>query len=148
MTQTAFFEETLRTPIAYQCGVVVCGGGTAGFIAALASARTGASTMLIERNGYIGGSMISGAGPLHSFFNLYKAFPGSKRQQLVKGLPQELIDRLEEQKASYGHLEQDKGGSYDSVITLVDWEAFKDVAFRCWRRPVCGYCFIPWSPAS
>lgn len=130
MNQTAYFEETLRTPIAYQCDVVVCGGGTAGFIAALASAKTGASTMLVERNGYIGGSMISGAGPLHSFFNLFKAFPDAKKQQLIKGLPQEVIDRLVAQNASYGHLEQDKGGNYDSVITLVDWEAFKDIAFK------------------
>jgi hypothetical protein len=30
---------------------------------------------------------------------------------------------------SPGHLEQDKGGSYDSVITLIDWEIFKGVIF-------------------
>ncbi len=130
MNQLAFYEEKLQTPVKYTCDVVVCGGGTAGFIAALASARTGANTMLVDRNGYIGGTMISGAGPLHSFFNLYKAFPGAKKQHLVKGLPQEVIDRLVEQKASYGHLEQEKGGNYDSVITLVDWEAFKDIALK------------------
>lgn len=125
-----YFEESLRTPIAYDCDVLVCGGGTAGFVAALAAARTGARTALVERNGFIGGSMINGAGPLHSFFNLFKAFPGAKKQQVVQGLPGEIVNRLVAQKASYGHLEQDKGGNYDSMITLVDWESFKDIAFQ------------------
>lgn len=125
-----YYEESLKTPIAYDCDVLVCGGGTAGFIAALAAARTGARTALVERNGFIGGTMINGAGPLHSFFNLFKAFPGAKKEQVVWGLPSELVDRLVSQHASYGHLEQDKGGNYDSMITLVDWESFKDIAFR------------------
>ena len=125
-----YYEESLKTPIAYDFDVLVCGGGTAGFIAALAAARTGARTALVERNGFIGGTMINGAGPLHSFFNLFKAFPGAKKEQVVRGLPSELVDRLVAEKASYGHLEQDKGGNYDSMITLVDWESFKDIAFR------------------
>lgn len=45
-------------------------------------------------------------------------------------MPQKLIDRLVAENASYGHLEQEKGGNYDSVITLIEWEAFKDVAFK------------------
>ena len=125
-----FYEECLKTPVAYDFDVLVCGGGTAGFIAALAAARTGARTALVERNGFIGGTMINGAGPLHSFFNLFKAFPGAKKQQVVQGLPSEVVNRLVAEKASYGHLEQDKGGNYDSMITLVDWESFKDIAFR------------------
>ena len=125
-----FYEECLKTPVAYDFDVLVCGGGTAGFIAALAAARTGARTALVERNGFIGGTMINGAGPLHSFFNLFKAFPGAKKQQVVQGLPSEVVNRLVAEKASYGHLEQDKGGNYDSMITLVDWESFKDIAFK------------------
>lgn len=37
--------------------VVVCGGGTAGCAAAIASARAGAKTILIERFGALGGQM-------------------------------------------------------------------------------------------
>ena len=125
-----YYVESLKTPIAYDFDVLVCGGGTAGFIAALAAARTGARTALVERNGFIGGTMINGAGPLHSFFNLFKAFPGAKKQQVVQGLPSEVVDRMVAEHASYGHLEQDKGGNYDSMITLVDWESFKDIAFK------------------
>jgi len=124
-----FIEEKLQTPVRYECDVLVAGGGTAGVVAALAAARNGAKTILIERNGFLGGTMLNGAGPLHSFFNLYKAFPGVQKVQVVRGIPQEIVDRLVAAGGSPGHLEQDKGGSYDSVITLVDWEIFKGVIF-------------------
>jgi len=125
-----FIQEILRTPVQYECDVVVSGGGTAGVVAALAAARNGAKTILIERYGFLGGTMLNGAGPLHSFFNLYKAFPGVPKVQVIRGIPQEIIDRLVVAGGSPGHLEQDKGGSYDSVITLVDWEIFKGLAFE------------------
>jgi 2-polyprenyl-6-methoxyphenol hydroxylase-like FAD-dependent oxidoreductase len=127
--QERFIQESLRTPVRYDCDVLVAGGGTAGVVAALAAARNGAKTILIDRNGFLGGTMINGAGPLHSFFNLYKAFPGVEKVQVVRGIPQEIIDRMVAAGGSPGHLEQDKGGGYDSVITLIDWEIFKGVIF-------------------
>ena len=42
-------------PVIEEADVIVVGGGTAGFIAATASARTGAKTILVERWGYLGG---------------------------------------------------------------------------------------------
>ncbi len=124
-----FIVEQIRTPVRYTCDTVVCGGGTSGFVAALAAARNGAKTVMVERLGYVGGTLVNGAGPLHSFYNLYKAFPDAKQQQVVQGIPQEIIERMMAAGGSPGHLEQEKGGSYDSVITIVDWELFKDVAF-------------------
>ena len=44
-----YITETLQTPVRYECDVLVCGGGTTGFTAALAAARNGAKTILIER---------------------------------------------------------------------------------------------------
>lgn len=51
--------------------VVVAGAGTAGVVAALAAARQGASTILIERKGYPGGTVVEGGTALHSFYNLW-----------------------------------------------------------------------------
>ncbi|HEX2945946.1 MAG TPA: FAD-dependent oxidoreductase [Clostridia bacterium] len=124
-----YIREVKETPVNYNCDVLVAGGGTAGVVAAIAAARNGADTILVDRYNFLGGTMINGAGPLHSFFNLYKAFPGARKVQVVRGLPSEIIDRLVACGGSPGHLEQDKGGSYDSVITIIDWEIFKEVIF-------------------
>ena len=45
-----------QTKIDYGADVVVLGGGTAGVPAAIAAARNGASCLLIERYGFLGGT--------------------------------------------------------------------------------------------
>ncbi len=129
MSSLKFIEEKKTTPVKLECDVVIAGGGTAGVVAALAAARNGAKTVMVDRYGYLGGTMLNGAGPLHSFFNLYKAFPGVEKKQVVRGIPQEIIDRLIKAGGCLGHLEQEKGFSYDSVATIIDWEIFKSVIF-------------------
>jgi len=49
-------EPMRKTTIARDVDVLVCGGGPAGIGAALGAARTGAKTMLIERNAFLGGA--------------------------------------------------------------------------------------------
>ena len=44
-----------RIPVMAEADVVVVGGGTSGFIAAVAAARTGARVLLVEKAGYLGG---------------------------------------------------------------------------------------------
>ena len=53
-------EPTRQIPVVEEVDVLVAGGGPAGIAAALAAAREGARTMLVERYGYLGG-MITGA---------------------------------------------------------------------------------------
>ena len=56
------FNEAARdVPIVESCDVVVCGGGPAGAAAALAAARAGAKTRLLEVNGCLGGIWTAGA---------------------------------------------------------------------------------------
>ena len=47
-------------PIVGQYDVIVCGGGPAGFVAAISAARMGCRTALVERLGYFGGTATAG----------------------------------------------------------------------------------------
>ena len=51
-----FIEPERRLPVTARVHVLVCGGGSAGFAAAVASARSGASTLLLEATGVLGRS--------------------------------------------------------------------------------------------
>jgi hypothetical protein len=124
------YEEPARKLSAREFDVVVAGAGTAGVVAALASARQGARTVLVERKGYPGGTVVEGGTALHSFYNLWKAFPGVAKRQVVRGIPQEIIDRLAAVGATSGHAEMTKGFDYDSVCTAIDTELYKLVTFE------------------
>ncbi len=50
-----------KLPIARNVDVLVCGGGVAGIAAAVAAARNGAKTLLIERAGFLGGTATGSA---------------------------------------------------------------------------------------
>ncbi len=52
-------EPAQELPILAEAEVVVCGGGPAGCAAALAAARAGADTLLIEREGHLGGATVN-----------------------------------------------------------------------------------------
>lgn len=120
-------REVLDTPVAYSCDVLVAGGGTAGPVAAIAAAKTGAKVMLIEKGNFLGGSLVNHAGPLHSFFNLFGGFENVEKKQVIQGVPQEIVDRLVKAGGSYGHLVQEVGGDHDSTATIVDREIYKNV---------------------
>ena len=124
-----YVEPSRELPI-QPFDVVVCGGGTAGVVAAIAAARQGARTALIESKGYVGGIVVEGGTALHSFYNLYKPFPDVEKRQIVKGIPQEIIDRLSGIGATTGHAEMLSRFDYDSVCTAIDTEMYKLVAFE------------------
>lgn len=44
-------------------------------VSAIAAARNGAKTMLIEAKGYPGETVVEGGTALHSYYNLWKPFP-------------------------------------------------------------------------
>jgi hypothetical protein len=68
--------------------VFVGGGGVAGVCAAVAAARGGARTLLVERNGFLGGAATAGA------VNQFIGWKTAGGRQIVAGIAQEIIDRL------------------------------------------------------
>lgn len=56
MAQPATIKETLTTPVAGSFDVIVVGGGASGTVAAMAAAREGARTLVLERGGCLGGA--------------------------------------------------------------------------------------------
>ena len=105
--------------------VIVAGGGMAGIAGAIAAARAGARTLLIERAGWLGGMGITGATGLHSFFNVFDACPGAQRTRVAAGIAQELVDRTQAMGGGLGHLRMERGGDFVSMLTPVEPEVFK-----------------------
>ena len=52
--------EVQGLPVAAEADVLVCGGGTAGVVAALAAARKGMSVLIVEQLGLLGGTQAAG----------------------------------------------------------------------------------------
>ncbi len=82
-TQTFFHEPARDLPLYEDADVIVCGGGPAGFAAAVAAARSGARTRLFEVHGCLGG--VWTAGLLTYLFDFDKP-----------GLTRELTTRLDQ----------------------------------------------------
>ena len=98
--------------------VIVSGGGPAGIAAAVQAARLGADTLLLEKNAFVGGCAASGL-PFLNFFS-------RKKEQVIAGVGDEFIRRMQAEKAALPHV-LTQGGHVDS-ITMIDPEWVKIVA--------------------
>lgn len=81
--------------------VLVAGGGPSGIAAAVAAARQGANTLLVERYGFLGGA--GTAMMVNPWMSYWAA--GGVNVQLIYGVLQELIDRMTAM-GMYGHPKQ------------------------------------------
>ena len=88
MLQT-IVEPQRTLPVRAETEVLVAGGGVSGVAAALAAARAGARTMLVERQGFPGG--VAAAGLMTSATNFCMTADG---RQVVRGIAAEVLDRL------------------------------------------------------
>lgn len=112
------FERTRKETLRFD--VVVVGSGSAGSVAAIASARAGARTLLIERFGFLGG--IS-TGVLDTFYGFYT--PGERARKVVGGIGDDVVGMLRdygcclERPNTYG---AGTGITYNSEYLKVVWE--------------------------
>jgi hypothetical protein len=116
-------EEARDIKIFSETDVLVAGGGPAGIAAAVASARTGAKTTLLERYGHLGGMSTGGLVILIPFMS------SGTRERQIAGICQEIIDRLDAVNGAV-HPKDDEIGSTDEKIV------------RHWRRRGTG-SFVP-----
>ena len=82
-------EYRCQPPVLGSYDVIVCGGGPSGIPAALAARRAGASVLLVEQTGQLGGVGTS-AGVSH----LLGGRTGNNRQDCVRGIFKEITDEL------------------------------------------------------
>jgi glycine/D-amino acid oxidase-like deaminating enzyme len=102
-------EERKRIPVAIQADVAVAGGGVAGVAAAVAAARNGAKTVLVETTNCLGGTATA---TFMSVFHLdYSA---------LHGFAKETVDRLVEMG----------GALKGAAVVPYDPEAFKTASLE------------------
>src|SRR5690606_10637260 len=111
-------EPARQTPVRYDYDVVVAGGGTSGLCAAIAAARNGARTLLIERYAFCGGNATIYL-PLLSFLD-------QQGNEVIKGIGKEIIDRVIALGGCVGHGRDPLHVSYAPV----DPEVFKRVVIE------------------
>lgn len=119
-------------PVIEVSEVLVCGAGPAGIAAAIASSRTGAKTVLLERYGYVGGSATAGlVGPFMTSFSL------DGETQIIKGIFDELVTRMEALGGAIHPSKVRAGSPYAGYyiaghdhVTPFDPEIFKHVAME------------------
>ena len=109
-------------PITSKVDVLVCGGGVAGIAAAVAAARNGAKTLLLERAGFLGGTATGSAMGLI-------VIPASQ----LTGFPREFFEKLaNEQGAGLGDVVPWDIEAYKLVAMDILLDAGSDVLLYSW----------------
>jgi len=103
-------EPKRETRVYCETDVLVVGGGPAGVGAAIAAARNGAKTLLIERYGHLGGLATGGL-----VLCIMPMSDGTKEQQIA-GLCQEIIDRLDTVGGAVHPKKEDLGSTNQNLI--------------------------------
>lgn len=105
--------------------VIVCGGGTSGVSAALAAARAGAETLLIERMGALGGQLNVSGPPGFAFAHLFNP----RGEQDAAGIIEEIHKRLLDEGHALPHLKPEHRLKAGYTFSYIDPDWFGLVIF-------------------
>ncbi|HJX13947.1 MAG TPA: FAD-dependent oxidoreductase [Dehalococcoidales bacterium] len=103
-------EPAREIKVCREADVVVVGGGPGGIGSAIAAARSGAKTVLIERYGHLGGMATGG------LVNIIPNLSDIYGKQHLYGLNQELIDRLDRRGGTSYPKKEDWGTTDRKVV--------------------------------
>jgi hypothetical protein len=85
-------EPARELPVVRDVDVLVVGGGPAGLASAIAAARNGARTVLVERFGYLGGTATASLmACINGFRNQSPKDPDKGAPQVVRGIAEEIV---------------------------------------------------------
>jgi 2-polyprenyl-6-methoxyphenol hydroxylase-like FAD-dependent oxidoreductase len=96
-------EPSRKIKVFREADVVVVGGGPGGVASAIAAARNGAKTLLIERYGHLGGMATGG------LVNIIPNLSDISGRQHIYGLTMEMLDRLDKRGGASYPKKKDRG---------------------------------------
>ena len=103
-------EPQREIEVCQEADVVVVGGGPGGIASALAAARNGADTILVERYGHLGGMATGG------LVTIIPNLSNINGEQQIAGICQELIDRLDTKDATHYPRKEDWGSAEEGLV--------------------------------
>jgi len=140
MTEICISEPAQEIKVLTEAEVVVVGGGPGGHSAAVAAARSGAKTVLVERYGHLGGMATGGI-----VIQIPHMSDGSENQQIA-GLTQEWLDRLDPIGGVLVPQRKDIGSSDPKLVSY--WRRFAGntrngkIEYTAWVDPELLKCVL------